>query len=365
MQGSNFNPMLSNNSPMALAGLLLLAPAAATPSAASPSILKAQARLPLPLVTVVVPTCDRPAFVKLALQQIAQQTIENLEVLIVDDTPGRDQSHSYLEGAAVDRLSIRVVRPPTTTQHSIGALRQMAARAATGDIIVHWDDDDMYAPDRIEKQVAPIASGLADLTTLRYSYFLALPAGVFHEVEDGGTFMGSLAYRRSLVDEFEFADVSLGEDLHFADRATSACHTHQIVEGVASVYVRHTGDGDGGRLLRNTARPPSRAPAPAPPARHPLTLSFLPPASPVAVGRPPPPGPSLVGVGPRIGLVALPRVEHLRRRREGARLRHARTARGIRGGRGGDGVVGGALPDRRQPPPGGHARGDALPGDAP
>ena len=194
MQGSNFNPMLSNNSPMALAGLLLLAPAAASPSAASPSALKAQLRLPLPLVTVVVPTCDRPAFVKLALQQIAQQTIENLEVLIVDDTPGRDQSHSYLEGAAVDRLSIRVVRPPTTTQHSIGALRQMAARAATGDIIVHWDDDDMYAPDRIEKQVAPIASGLADLTTLRYSYFLALPAGVFHEVEDGGTFMGSLAY---------------------------------------------------------------------------------------------------------------------------------------------------------------------------
>ena len=235
-------------------------------------------RLPLPLVTVVVPTCDRPAFVKLALQQIAQQTIENLEVLIVDDTPGRDQSHSYLEGAAVDRLSIRVVRPPTTTQHSIGALRQMAARAATGDIIVHWDDDDMYAPDRIEKQVAPIASGLADLTTLRYSYFLALPAGAFHEVEDGGTFMGSLAYRRSLVDEFEFADVSLGEDLHFADRATSACHTHQIVEGVASVYVRHTGDGDGGRLLRNTARPPSRDPAPAPPARHPLTpSSSLPP----------------------------------------------------------------------------------------
>ena len=121
--------MLSNNSLMALAGLLLLAPAAASPSVASPSALKAQLRLPLPLVTVVVPTCDRPAFVKLALQQIAQQTIENLEVLIVDDTPGRDQSHSYLEGAAVDRLSIRVVRPPTTTQHSIGALRQMAARA--------------------------------------------------------------------------------------------------------------------------------------------------------------------------------------------------------------------------------------------
>ena len=71
---------------------------------------------------------------------------------------------------------------------------------------------------------------------------------MFHEVEDGGTFMGSLAYRRSLVDEFEFADVSLGEDLHFADRASSACHTRRIVEGVARCT--SAGDGDGGRLLR-------------------------------------------------------------------------------------------------------------------
>ena len=58
------------------------------------TILKAQVRLPVPLVTVVVPTCAAGRSAKLALQQIAQQTIENLEVLIVDDTPGRDQSHS-------------------------------------------------------------------------------------------------------------------------------------------------------------------------------------------------------------------------------------------------------------------------------
>ena len=215
----------------------------------------------------------------------------------------------------------------------------MAARAATGDIIVHWDDDDMYASDRIEKQVAPIARGSP--TSPPSAVVLALPAGV-HEVEDGGTFMGSLAYRRSLVDEFEFADVSLGEDLHFADRATSACHTHQIVEGVASVYVRHTGTATAAvSCATRRARPPPPRPRPRP-ARHPLTPSpTLLPLQWRWDGRPA--RPSLSGSASararRSSPGGAPSAPPGR-----ARLRDARAARGIRGGGRGDGGVGGRCP---------------------
>ena len=143
--------------------------------------------------------------------------------------------------AAFPRLGVRVVLPPTPGRHSIGALRQAAVRAAKGEVVVHWDDDDLYAPERIERQALPILRGEANLTTLPYSYYLALPANddgelidpELYEVTEAMPNMASLVYRRSTAEQFEFADASLGEDLHFAERAVSACHTHWTIDGGA------------------------------------------------------------------------------------------------------------------------------------
>ncbi|RMF83313.1 MAG: glycosyltransferase, partial [Nitrospirae bacterium] len=53
-----------------------------------------------PLVTVVVPTRDRPELLGEALEGIAEQRFSDYEVVVVDDSPGG-------EAAAVNRQVVR------------------------------------------------------------------------------------------------------------------------------------------------------------------------------------------------------------------------------------------------------------------
>ena len=130
---------------------------------------------------------------------------------------------------------------------SIGEKRTAAVHAARGDVILHWDDDDFHAPKRVSAQVAPIARGDVELTALRAlvrrhasttSRCTRWPSN-----RDEVILWSSLAYRSSLARELGFANVSLGEDIHFADRAVRDCHRMEIVSGAQSIYTRHEGVG--------------------------------------------------------------------------------------------------------------------------
>jgi len=78
----------------------------------------------------------------------------------------RRQSYPVREIVIVDdRLEPSFITPPRgagiiyerAPRMSIGAKRNLACSIAHGDIICHWDSDDMYAPDRIADQVARLA----------------------------------------------------------------------------------------------------------------------------------------------------------------------------------------------------------------
>ena len=76
---------------------------------------------------------------------------------------GLSPSSSVAAGAA-RAPGVRYLRLDRRT--TIGARRNLACREARGAILVHWDDDDWYAPDRLRRQIAPILAGRADLTGL-------------------------------------------------------------------------------------------------------------------------------------------------------------------------------------------------------
>ena len=246
----------------------------AAPTPPSPGLSPVERKTPLsngnvavpePLATVMVLTCNRPKYVLLALRQIANQDYRPLEVLVVDDgstdlepllraaypdlevskPDGREESAtptsaSPRQGApSVGGLAVRLISLPRRA--SIGAKRTAAVHAALGDVILHWDDDDFHEPTRIREQVAPIVRGDAELTALELSFVVTLPQLSFYEVDPERTTIlwSSLAYRSSLGRELGFANVSLAEDIHFADRAVRACHRMAVVRGVQSIYTRH------------------------------------------------------------------------------------------------------------------------------
>ena len=133
----------------------------------------------LPTVSIIMPTNARPEFVRNALAMIADQDYPRSklrEVVIVDDSPPALRVPGLTEGAQLFETKgaqLKVVYLTLPKLVSIGTKRNFAADEATGEVIVHWDDDDYYGRQRLRAQLAPIVGG-ATLTMLEHqvTYFM-------------------------------------------------------------------------------------------------------------------------------------------------------------------------------------------------
>jgi hypothetical protein len=195
----------------------------------------------LPLVSCIMPTYNRRAFITLALSSFREQTYPNRELVVVDD--GSDAIGDLLTG----QPAVRYVR--LERRISIGAKRNLACGAAGGEIIAHWDDDDWYAPDRLEMQVSPILRGEADITGLENRFVLQMPQRKFWTVDRrlhqsmfvGDVHGGTLVYRRSIWTEgTRYPEVDLAEDAMLLQQAVRRGKRITRLENHGSfVYLRH------------------------------------------------------------------------------------------------------------------------------
>ncbi len=100
-----------------------------------------------PLVSVIIPTYNRPALLKQTLASVAYQTYENIEIIVVDDgTPG-DENRLLCE--AMNNVNYIKI------ENSGGAARPRneGKRRSKGSLVAFLDDDDIWLPDKVEKQV--------------------------------------------------------------------------------------------------------------------------------------------------------------------------------------------------------------------
>jgi len=167
-----------------------------------------------PLVSCIMPTRDRRELALQAIEYFLRQDYPERELVIVDD--GAEPLPVPEDGR------IRYMRLPSPA--SIGHKRNLALEQSQGEIIVHWDDDDWYAPDRIRHQVQPLLSGEADLAGLTAEHFYSLQGGRFwgctpqlHSRMFFADVHGrSLAYaKRVWGKQARFPDLSLAEDARF------------------------------------------------------------------------------------------------------------------------------------------------------
>jgi glycosyltransferase involved in cell wall biosynthesis len=194
-----------------------------------------------PLVSCIMPTFNRRAFVPLAVGNFLRQDYPNKELIIVDD--GSEHVADLVEGHAC----VRYLRLGTKT--SIGDKRNIACGEARGEIIAHWDDDDWYAPDRLRYQAAPILSGEADLTGLVNTLVLELPVGAFWTVLPhlhrrmfvGDVHGGTLVYRRAIFERgVRYPNSNLAEDAALLRQSMRlGQRLKQLANPGVFVYVRH------------------------------------------------------------------------------------------------------------------------------
>jgi len=104
-----------------------------------------------PIVSVILPTHNRPALLLEAAESVSRQTYSNWELVIVDDcsTPSVDLAALGLPADKVRLLRHDVARGGA-------AAKNTGMAAAKGDIVAFLDDDDMYAPSYLERAVSEL-----------------------------------------------------------------------------------------------------------------------------------------------------------------------------------------------------------------
>ena len=117
------------------------------------------------LVSVVVATYKREAELKNALASLAKQTYPNMEIVLVDDNGNDEWNSKVSETVEVFRNRYPKIKLECIVNNSnqgSSKTRNIGIHSANGDYITFLDDDDIYLPDKIRKQVEIMETNQCD-----------------------------------------------------------------------------------------------------------------------------------------------------------------------------------------------------------
>lgn len=159
-----------------------------------------------------MPTAGRRQWLPQAIGYFLRQDYPNRELVILDD-----------DGAAEDLIPSdpRIRYKKLRGTRTLGAKRNLCVAESRGDLILHWDDDDWFAPHRISYQVDELLRTGAEIC--------GLSRMLFHEPSTGRSWLyeyrparehrwlagGSLLYTRDFWSRSPFSDVQIAEDTSF------------------------------------------------------------------------------------------------------------------------------------------------------
>ena len=121
-------------------------------SDAGPSVLPSLQPLQHdPLVSVVIPTRNRPALLRDALESVGRQRYDNWEAVVVNDG-GQDVAQVLASLPAAIGRRIRLLN--LSSGRGAASARNRAISEARGEVVAFLDDDDLYLPDHLSTLVA-------------------------------------------------------------------------------------------------------------------------------------------------------------------------------------------------------------------
>jgi glycosyltransferase involved in cell wall biosynthesis len=105
-------------------------------------------------ISIILPTFNRSRYLPLALDSILAQTYRDLEVIVVDDGSTDDTEQVVMPYSG----QIKYIYQENQGR---GAARNVGLQYATGEYIAFLDSDDLWHPDKLERQV-PVLEANAD-----------------------------------------------------------------------------------------------------------------------------------------------------------------------------------------------------------
>ncbi|MBD2387213.1 glycosyltransferase family 2 protein [Cylindrospermum sp. FACHB-282] len=103
----------------------------------------------IPLVSVIVPAYNAEKFIAKTLYSIIEQTYKNIEILVVDDG-SQDKTAEIVRSIAQKYQQIILLQQSNS---GVASARNLAIENSRGEFIAPIDADDIWYPQKIEKQV--------------------------------------------------------------------------------------------------------------------------------------------------------------------------------------------------------------------
>ncbi|MBT2595487.1 glycosyltransferase family 2 protein [Arthrobacter sp. ISL-72] len=167
----------------------------------------------LPAVSVVIPTFGRPDRVSRAIDSVLAQTYARIEVVVVDDNPLGSEDQSITELSLRPYIDCQQIRYITRRSNGGGsAARNTGFDAGSGSLVTFLDDDDVYLPEKVEKQVQHMLAYGLDVSlchmvlsengaVVESPLAFARGANLADFIVDGNTFTPMIMVRRKVLTE--------------------------------------------------------------------------------------------------------------------------------------------------------------------
>lgn len=191
-----------------------------------------------PKVSCIMPTYNRRQYIEKAIKSFEKQNYANKELIIIDD--GSDAIDDLIPGKDYIKYH-RLVSKIT-----IGEKRNIACSYATGEIIVHFDDDDWYCSSWISKIVEKLCNEV-DVTGLSSLYFKSddlQQAWIYTYPVNGKPWVhgATFGYWKHVWEKHPFSMINIGEDNQFLwDKKDIVISSLHFQEGyIGSVHSNNT-----------------------------------------------------------------------------------------------------------------------------
>jgi len=104
----------------------------------------------MPLVSVIIPAYNRERTLRRAVESALEQTVQDIEVIVVDDA-SNDNTAEVAQELVVSDCRVRLIQ--NTCNRGAQATRNICARAANGVWLNFFDSDDWMLPTSIETRL--------------------------------------------------------------------------------------------------------------------------------------------------------------------------------------------------------------------